>query len=200
MPTRWPRRGVRVRQRINKDPSGPDCEALRRAYCYSAALPVPVLRLVVESIPFVGRSPHPSLRFLSYRGPAGLCSSIDVDGVPTLHLPIHPSGTRCRTLHRTERIRCADVVGFTVAEVLDRVRCIRVYRHRVMSIVPCRLRAEAVPLSVPFGAQVMDIVSTYANGNDIPSKVFPHFPVLAAAPGQNFFCSTRIGGAFRGIM
>ena len=81
MPTRWPLRGVRVRQRINKDPSGPDCEAFQRACCCS-----PVLHLVVEVIPFVGRCPYPLLRFLSYRGPCGLSSSIDMDGVPTLHL------------------------------------------------------------------------------------------------------------------
>ena len=131
-PTRWPHRGVRVRQRINRNPSGSDCEALRRACCYSAALPFPVLPLGVEFIPFVGRSPYPSLRFLSYRGPCGLSSSVDMDGVPTLHLPFLPSGTRGRTLHRQGRIRCADVVGCTVTDVLDRVRCIRVYRHRVM--------------------------------------------------------------------
>jgi hypothetical protein len=126
---RWPRGGVRVRQRINRNPSGPDCKAFRRVYCYS-----PVLRLVVESIPFVGRCPSPSLRFLSYRGPCGLCSSIDMDGVSTLHLSVNPSGTRSRTLHRAERIRCADVVGYTVTDV-STDRCTCVYHCRVMSSV-----------------------------------------------------------------
>ena len=70
-----------------------------------------------------------------------------------------------------------------------------------MSIVPRRLRAEAVPLSVPFGVQVMDIVSTYANRNEIPSKVFPHFLVLAAAPGRNFFLlHTDWGGISGGLV
>ena len=123
-----------------------------------------------------------------------------MDGVPTLHPPIHPSGTRCHTLHRAERIRCVDVMGYTVTDVLDRVRCFRVYRYRVMSIVPCRVRAEAAPLSVPFGAQVMDIVSTYANQNDISWKDYPHFLALAGDAGAKFFCSPRIGGAFRGAL
>ena len=124
-----------------------------------------------------------------------------MDGVPTLHPPIHPSGTRCHTLHRAERIRCVDVMGYTVTDVLDRVRCFRVYRYRVMSIVPCRVRAEAAPLSVPFGAQVMDILSTLPKEFTLTWKDYPHLPSIGGGyRGKIFFAPHGLGGHFGGLV
>ena len=53
-----------------------------------------------------------------------------------------------------------------------------------MSIVPRRLRAEAVPLSVPFGVQVMDTLST--------------LPKIICICVERLSTLSSIGGGYRG--
>ena len=67
--------------------------------------------------------------------------------------------------------------------------------------MPRRLRAEAVPLSVPFGAQVMDNISTLPKEFASALKDYPHSPALAGATGSNFFLlPTDWGGISGGVV